>query len=154
MRIHPWHPVVVHFPIACWTIAVLIDVAQLGGALPERAATLVPGAEPAALSFALLWLGIGFGLLAMILGFVDFLRLPDRLQRSGAVSWHIGAMTGAWALFLAAAMLRPTPAVPVTPAPLLATLLEIAGFACLVCGGVLAATVVFEDWPRSAASRE
>ena len=145
---------VVHFPIACWSLAVLIDAAALIGALPERTATLVPGVEPPALSFALLWLGVGFGLIAMILGFADFMRLPDRLQRSGGVSWHIGAMMSAWALFLAAALLRPASSPPFPPASVTATLVEIGGFACLVCGGVLAATVVFEDWPRSAASGE
>jgi hypothetical protein len=42
-----------------------------------------------------------------------------------------------------------------SPAPLpqassAATLVELAGFACLVTGGVLAARVVFDGWPRSA----
>jgi uncharacterized membrane protein len=154
MRAHPWHPAIVHFPIACWSLAALIDAAALVGALPERAATWVQGLEPSALSFALLWAGLGLGLFAMIVGFADFLRLPPRLQRSGAVSWHIAAMTSAWALFLAAALLRPEPSTPFPPAPLAATLVEIAGFVCLVGGGVLAAAVVFDGWPRPAASEE
>ncbi len=152
MRAHPWHPVLVHFPIACWTIAALIDGAALLGFSPASAAS-VPGVEPAALSFALLWLGVLLGVPTMIFGFVDFLRLPPQLQRSGALNWHIFAMLGAWAAFLGAALLKPKPVPPFPPATLAATLLEIAGFACLGAGGVLAAAVVFDGWPRPAEDR-
>jgi len=44
-----------------------------------------------------------------------------QLQRSRALNWHV-----------------------------IATLLEVAGLACLGVGGVLAATVVFDGWPQRA----
>jgi len=146
MRNHPWHPLLVHFPIAFWAAAVLIDAAELLRLVPDAAAAALPGVEPAALSFALLWLGAAFGVPAMALGFVDFLRLPQTLQKRAALNWHATAMTCAWAVFLGAALLR-KPALPASPAALL---VELAGLACLVAGGALAAAVVFDGWPRSA----
>jgi uncharacterized membrane protein len=151
VRAHPWHPLLVHFPIACWTLATLIDSATLVGALPQSVAEAVPGIAPPALSFALLWLGVGLGAAAMVLGIVDLLGLPPELQRSGALNWHVVAMLSAWGLFLGAALLRPKPAPPFPPAPLAAALTEIVGFVCLGVGGVLAATVVFDGWPHRAA---
>jgi uncharacterized membrane protein len=150
MRAHPWHPVLVHFPIAFWTTAVLLDVAALLRLLPESAGETLPGFEPATFSFALLWLGIAFGLPAMALGFVDFLRLPAALQKRAALNWHAIAMTSAWAFFLCAALLRPRSAAPAPHPSLAAMLVEIAGLGCLVAGGVLASAVVFDGWPRRA----
>jgi uncharacterized membrane protein len=152
VRAHPWHPLLVHFPIACWTLAALIDVAALVGALPESVAAAVPGVAPAALSFALLWLGVLLGAAAMALGIVDLLGLPPELQRSGALNWHVVAMLGAWGLFLAAALLRPKPAPPFPSPALAATLTEVAGFVCLAIGGVLASRVVFAGWPHRVAT--
>ena len=152
MRAHPWHPLLVHFPIACWTLAALIDTATLVGALPESVAAAVPGVAPAALSFALVWLGLLLGAAAMVLGIVDLLGLPAELQRSGALNWHVVAMLGAWGLFLGAGLLRPKPAAPFPPAPIAATLTEVLGLACLVIGGALASRVVFAGWPHRAAS--
>jgi hypothetical protein len=94
------------------------------------------------------------GAAAMVLGIVDLLGLPPELQRSGALNWHVVAMLGAWGLFLGAALLRPQPAPPFSPAPLAATLTEVAGFACLGIGGVLASRVVFAGWPQRAAGEE
>lgn len=137
MRAHPWHPLLVHFPIACWTLAALIDSATFLGVLPQAIAGAVPGIAPAAFSFALLWLGLMLGAAAMVLGLVDLLRLPPELQRSGALNWHVVAMVGAWGLFLSSALLRPQPAPPFPPAPLAATLTEVLGLVCLGIGGVL-----------------
>jgi uncharacterized membrane protein len=147
MRTHPWHPVLVHFPIACCALAALVDAADLLGWLPAGARAAVPGVPPAALSFALLWLGVVFGVAAMVLGFVDYLRLPTPLQRGAALNWHIAAMTGAWALFLSSAWLRSPPETPARAASLTAVLVEVGGLACLAAGGWLASTVVFADWP-------
>jgi uncharacterized membrane protein len=152
VRAHPWHPLLVHFPIACWTLATLIDSAALVGALPRSVAQAVPGVTPSALSFALLWLGVLLGAAAMVLGLVDLLALPPELQRSGTLNWHVVAMLGAWGLFLGAALLRPRPAPPFSAAPLAATLTEVLGFVCLAVGGVLASAVVFDGWPRRATS--
>ena len=35
MRGRPWHPALVHFPIACWVLATLIDVGGHIVALPS-----------------------------------------------------------------------------------------------------------------------
>jgi len=148
MRNHPWHPLLVHFPIAFWTGAVMLDSAALLHLIPDSAAAAFPGVELAALSDVLLWLGVAFGALAMVVGFVDFLRLPQALQKRAALNWHVISMACAWGLFLWAALLRPRSA-PAPQASFAATLVELAGLACLVAGGLLAAAVVFEGWPRS-----
>ena len=149
MKGHPWHPAFVHFPIALWTVAALIDVLELFGWIPARVSAL-SAVEPVALSFPLLWLGVVLAIPAMLAGLVDLLRLPEEIQTSPTLNSHVVVMAGAWTIFLVAALLRPVPEPPFPRTSGTVTLLEVAGFAALTIGGRLAAAVVFKDWPRSA----
>lgn len=137
--LHPWHPAVVHFPIACWVLATLVD---LGGWFIELPP--IPGIEWAGLSHLLLWGGVLLAVPAIAAGVADYLRLPEELQESAELSRHVAAMATAWLLFLAAAAWRVRSA-PFAAAPAWGImLLELAGSALLVAGGRFAAALVFE----------
>ncbi|MBS0388608.1 MAG: DUF2231 domain-containing protein [Proteobacteria bacterium] len=63
---HPLHPAIVHFPIACWTLAAATDFASLSlGELAWR------------WSAGLLAVGCGMALLAMATGLVELSRIPE-----------------------------------------------------------------------------
>lgn len=144
MTAHPWHPVFVHFPLACWVLATAIDLAGQLFLIPQ-----IPGTEWASLSHLLLWGGVALGAPAMIAGLMDYARLPCEVQESAELSWHIVTMATAWVLFLAAAVWR-VRAAPFASAPSWGmTLLELVGTAGLVVGGRFAAVVVFERMPAS-----
>lgn len=143
---HPWHPAVVHFPIACWVLATLVDVAGLFVTLPA-----MPGIEWAGVSHLLLWGGVILAVPAMLAGIIDYLRLPKQVQASAELSRHVTAMATAWLLFLAAAAWRAGAASFDTAASWGITLLELAGSVCLTAGGWFAAVVVFERMSNAAA---
>lgn len=139
MTRHPWHPAVVHFPIACWILATLVDLIGQLFAMPP-----LPGIEWAAVSHLLVWSGVLLAVPAITAGIIDYLRLPDAVQSSVELSRHITAMGTAWLLFLGAGIWRVRSA-PFDSAPLWGmTLVEIGGSLCLVLGGRFAAAVVFD----------
>jgi len=144
MNGHPWHPVIVHFPLACWVLATLVDVASRLFSMP-----LLPGIEWAAVAHLLLWTGIVMAVPAMIAGLVDYARLPPKVQESSELSWHITAMGTAWALFLGAAIWRVRAAPFDGVASWGVIFLELAGSACLVVGGRLASVIVFDRLPSA-----
>lgn len=136
---HPSHPALVHFPIACWILATLVDVATQLVALPP-----VAGVAWSALSHLLLWGGVLLALPAIVAGVIDYLRLPDEVQSSAVLNRHILAMATAWLLFLGAAIWRAQSAMFDAGPPWSITLLELAGSVVLTVGGRYAAAVVFE----------
>ena len=137
---HPWHPAIVHFPIACWALGTVIDLIVWTGTTRG-----LPGIESAALSHLLIWGGIVFAVPAVVAGLVDYLALPRIVQEGAAINRHMIWMGSAWGLFLVAGVAR----VQAGPFDATATwwvvLIELAGFACLILGGRAAATVVFDQ---------
>ena len=69
---HPFHPALVHFPIACWGLSHPTDLAALAGI-----EILVFGLDCWAVSGLLVWAGVVTALPAMIVGIYDFMQLPD-----------------------------------------------------------------------------
>lgn len=140
----PWHPAFVHFPLACWVLATLFDVAALAGlSLPSEWGLPDPGA----VSVLLLWLGLATSLPAVGFGLVDFAKLPAAARDSAEMLRHVAWMAAALTLFLVSALLRVADAIP---APYF-TAIEVLGTVCLVAGGHFAAVVVFERLPEAAA---
>src|SRR5690606_24664457 len=125
---------VVHFPIACWVLAALLDgaaLAGLGGAV---------GAPPAAVATFLIWAGLAFAVAAVATGLIDYARLPPAVRDSMTLTRHVGWMAAASTLFFVAALLRP----PLGAARAsLIVCLEVLGTLALAAGGHYAAAVVF-----------
>lgn len=128
---HPLHPLFAHFPVALWTTSVAWDAFGL----------YAGGARWWSLAYGCLAAGLAMALPAIGSGFLELMRLAPDHPASRTATWHLGAMSGATALFLGSLLLRE----PWTaPRPALAALaLSLAGLACLAAGGLLAARLVF-----------
>lgn len=143
MRRHPWHPAIVHFPIACWVLATLFDLAA--GLALHTSFVPLPGSDFAAL---LLWSGLVSAIPAIFAGLVDYARLDRFVQDSPELTSHMMWMSFAFVLFLGAALWRLRANHLEPPILYYITALEVAGTICLIRGGRLASTIVFEKLQR------
>lgn len=127
---HPLHPAFVHFPVACWSLAVAADFAGLG--FGEVAWRWSPG---------LLLVGCAMAVVAMLVGLLELARVPEGPALRDA--WlHMGAMLAAFALFLARFLLRLDHHQPLPP-DTLALVLDAVGFAALAIGGWFGGRLVY-----------
>jgi uncharacterized membrane protein len=95
IRGHPVHPMLVHFPVAFWTVAVLAYVVAVAG-LEEGAigaAKLANGA------------GLVMALPAMVAGLLELRTIDERSEALRVATWHLIVMTGVWLCFLIALLL-------------------------------------------------
>jgi uncharacterized membrane protein len=128
---HPLHPALVHFPIACWSLAVAADVA--GHWLGEAAWGWSGG---------LLVVGCSGAVVAMLAGMAEVPRVPEGAPMRDA--WvHMGAMLTALAFFLARLLLRLDHLQPLAP-DRLSLLLDAGGFVALVVGGWFGGRLVYD----------
>lgn len=127
---HPLHPALVHFPVACWSLAVVADFASLW--LGESAWRWSGG---------LLAVGCTMALAAMLAGMLELSRVPEGAAMRDA--WlHMGAMLMAFSLFTARLLLRVDHLQPLAP-DTLSLLLDAGGFLALVIGGWFGGRLVY-----------
>lgn len=136
------HPLFVHFPIAFFISAVLLDLGLWAGLLPE-----IPGIDGNALAHGLLWAGVATTLPTVAAGLIDYARLPGSVQNSRTLQLHIVCMGSAFALFLVAGLWRAKAGPFGDAPPALVIILEVAGALGLIVGGHLAGRAVFEVLP-------
>ncbi|TEA75305.1 DUF2231 domain-containing protein [Allopusillimonas soli] len=130
MSHHPLHPALVHFPIACWSLATMTDLAGLWfGKIAWR------------WSAGLLAVGCVMALLAMAAGLMELARVPEGEPMRDAYV-HMGAMALALALFGARLMWGLDGAHPLAP-DAVSLILDAGGFAALVAGGWFGARLVY-----------
>ena len=139
---HPLHPALVHFPIAFWISAVLLDLSLWSALVPG-----IPGIEGFVLPHLMVWAGLAAALPAVTFGLIDYGRLPSQVQDSGPMRLHMMSMGVAWLIFLAAALWRVKAGGFADPPTLWILLLETLGAACLIVGGTAAARIVFDLLP-------
>lgn len=88
---HAVHPMLVDFPIVCFVVLAILDVAQGLGYLPASAALN---------SLGLLLVGIGGGatVLAIVTGAIDFFFIPRKTaaRRTGAIHFVLGIIVWFW----------------------------------------------------------
>lgn len=127
---HPLHPALVHFPIACWSLAVAADFSGLwlGDAVWRW-------------SGGLLAVGCVTALAAMLAGMIELPRVPDGIALRIAY-WHMGAMLLASVFFSVRLFLRLDGLHALEPNAI-SLLLDAAGFVCLILGGWLGGTLVY-----------
>lgn len=127
---HPLHPALVHFPIACWSLACACDFASLHfGELAWR------------WSGGLLTVGCAMALVAMMAGMMELTRVPES-DALRDVYWHMGLMLTATTLFSTRLLLRLDHLQPLAPDSL-SLVLDGAGFLCLAVGGWLGGKLVY-----------
>ncbi|MFD4836991.1 DUF2231 domain-containing protein [Achromobacter sp. NPDC058515] len=130
MSRHPLHPALVHFPIACWSLAVAADYAGLWF-----------GEAAWRWSGGLLAVGCIMALAAMLAGLIELPRVPQGSALRVAY-WHMGAMLLASVLFSLRLLLRLEEMRPLEP-DAVSLLLDAAGLICLAAGGWLGGTLVY-----------
>ena len=129
---HPIHPVLVHFPVACWALATVAD----GVGLWWSPSWLWQ------LAFALAVLGCAFGLLAAAAGFWELLKLPAEHPAGGTANAHMGLALATWCLYAGSVFLRVHDKLPVPPNTL-ALVLSGAGLLALLATGWLGGKLVY-----------
>jgi uncharacterized membrane protein len=128
---HPLHPALVHFPIACWSLATAADVASLWWG------------EPAwRLAGVLLALGTLIALAAMAAGFVELLKVPAQHPATRDLNRHMLLMLGAWCLYAASLFLR-LQGTTLTAPDALDLGLSVVGFVVLGIGGWFGGKLVY-----------
>ena len=88
---HPLHPLIVHFPIACWSLSSLADLANLAG--------LVLTTNLAQAVGILMLIGCTSAILAMAVGLYDARQIYDNAQIENSVDKHMYAATTAWCFY-------------------------------------------------------
>ena len=128
---HPLHPALVHFPIACWSLATAADLASLAWG------------EPAwHLAGVLLVAGIGFAIPAMLAGFLELAKVAVDHPAIRDLNRHMIAVMSALSCYAASLFLRlqgarlTEPGVP-------AIALSVLGFVALGVAGWLGGKLVY-----------
>lgn len=131
---HPVHPVLVHFPVACWTAAPVTD------------ALFVWLREPAwwQISWWLLAIGCLTGLVAMSAGIVDLFAIPAQDKAQPVAQRHLLLMGSAWCVLLLDLLLRPLSGMPQRMTAWLGLGLSICGWIVLLIGAYAGGRLVYE----------
>ncbi len=127
---HPLHPALVHFPIACWSLATLTDFSGLWF-----------GESAWGWSAGLLVVGCVVALPAMAAGIMELSRVPDGPALRD-VYLHMGLMLTAFVFFSTSLLLRLDHLQPLAP-DILSLFLDIVGFITLAIGGWLGGRLVY-----------
>lgn len=127
---HPLHPALVHFPIACWSLAVAADFASL-----------YYGEQAWRWSSGLLAIGCGMALVAMLAGILELSRVPEGPPLRDTYR-HMSFMLTAFSLFTVRLLLYLKQWQAIAP-DAIALSLDVAGFICLVFGGWFGGRLVY-----------
>ncbi|MDE2381546.1 MAG: DUF2231 domain-containing protein [Xanthomonadaceae bacterium] len=129
---HPAHPALVHFPIACWSLASCADGVAL----------LAWPAQLHLLAAVLIAIGCGSGLLAAVAGFVELLKLPAGHPAERAANFHMSFALASGCLYAGSLFLRIEHQQFIAP-DVLALLLSGAGLLVLLVTGWLGGQLVY-----------
>ncbi len=140
---HPLHPALVHFPVACWSLSTLGDVASL--AIGDPRVWFV--------SSVLLVLGLITALAAMTAGLFELKKIDEDSPAMKVANLHMYLVTTAWAVYALSLYLRVSGSVVVRPNGF-AIALSVAGFFLLCVAGWLGGTLVYGYGIGGVASRK
>lgn len=129
---HPLHPALVHFPIACWSLATFSDVVGFWW-----------GAPAWQLGGAMLTIGTATSLAAMAAGFVELLKVPPEHPASRDLNRHVALVSAAFCLYFASLMLRWSGGLLGRPA-MAAVALDGAGLVLLGAAGWVGGKLVYQ----------
>ena len=131
---HPIHPMLVHFPIALWTIAVVAYLAGAAGvaAWGDAVAKVANGA------------GLIMAMLAMLAGLFELRTIEARSDAMRVATWHMMIMATVWVCFLIALMLSIATGIDRSTAEFAAAACALAGFLLMTVGGWFGGRLVYE----------
>ncbi len=120
----------VHFPIAFWSLATVLDCCALLG---------VGGVWP------LTWMPLALGLIiavpAMILGLLEFADIEEAASRDA--QRHMLTMCAAWVAYFAALLMRMDGVVPVADLQFVSIALSLSGFGLMGLGSWYGGQLVY-----------
>ena len=128
---HPLHPALVHFPIACWSLATAADVASLWWGKP---AWMLAG--------VLLALGTLIALAAMATGFIELMKVGAEHPATRDLNRHLLLMLSAWCLYATSLFLR-LQGTRLTQPDIVDLSLSVVGFVVLGIGGWFGGKLVY-----------
>jgi uncharacterized membrane protein len=128
---HPLHPMLVHFPVACWIIGVGAD---LFGSASGHVGWWNFG-------FVCLNIGLVTGIVAILAGFLEFALLPNQHPARDTATLHMTWALAAWLLFAFSLLLRSGSAAG-RPS-LWATAASLGGLAAMLVAGWLGGRLVY-----------
>lgn len=128
---HPLHPALVHFPVACWSLATLADISSLWLGQPAWW-----------LAGVLMGIGTPTALAAMAAGLVELARIDEMDPALRVAHRHLLAAMAAWLAYAASLFLR-LDGMALTPPGPIAIGLGVLGFGCLAVAGTLGGTLVY-----------
>ena len=130
---HPLHPLFTHFPMALWTISLLWD---LLGLLRE---------DPLWWSFSFwsITVGLIIACIAVVTGFVDFVKLPKGGPEETVAMWHMALVMTAAVLYAGSVFFRVGTTIPSGIHLIMALLLSVLGFISLLVGGWYGGELVY-----------
>jgi len=127
---HPVHPALVHFPIACWTLGTLADLAALQY-----------GADVSKLAMVLVIAGLVLAIPTMITGLLDISNIEKESPAQDVVMQHLTFVLITWCLYGASLFVRLR---PMEHAEFISIVLSAGGFATLGITGWYGAKLVYE----------
>jgi len=128
---HPLHPALVHFPIACWSLGTLADLASLQF-----------GEEVLHYATVLITVGVVFAIPAMLSGLLELLRLKNQTRLQELVINHMVFAVSAWLLYIVALLVREK---AIEYQQILSLVFSISGFICLSIAGWKGGKLVYEN---------
>jgi uncharacterized membrane protein len=131
---HPIHPMLVHFPVALWTVAAGAYVAGAAGvtASVDMIAKFANGG------------GLAMAMVAMLAGLLELRSIGSQSAAMRVATWHMMIMAAAWVCFLVALMLSISPAFDHATAEIAAAGCAVAGFLLMGVGGWYGGRLVYE----------
>jgi uncharacterized membrane protein len=131
---HPVHPMLVHFPIVLWTIAVISYVANAVSIIEaaDQIAKVSNGA------------GLIMALLAMLAGGFELRTIDSRSEAMRIATWHMMVMATVWFCFLAALMLQVSAGLDRSMSPFVVAAFAMAGFLLMIAGAWFGGRLVYD----------
>ena len=131
---HPVHPMLVHFPIALWTVAV--------------AAYVVSAAEVSELADIIARFGniggLTMSMLAMVAGLLELGSIDSQSEAMRVATWHMMIMATAWVCFLLALLVSISAGLDHAAAQMSAAACALVGFVLMGVGGWYGGRLVYE----------
>lgn len=131
---HPLHPMIVHFPIACWSLATLGDLLSIFIDLQFD--------KSIAISIAI---GCSIAIIAMIAGFMESLKISkkDKIKIEKTLDMHMYLAMTCWCLYVFSLMRRWDNG-HLIPVSTLGLISSFTGFICLAFVGIKGGDLVYK----------
>lgn len=128
---HSVHPMLAHFPVACWTLATVADIASFHYGPPAWH-----------LAGTLLWIGLVLALPTFLFGVVDLVQIPKDPAPVRIAFMHMAIMFGAFVLYFVSLVLR-IHAYHIAAPGVAALTISIVACIVMLVGGWLGGTLVY-----------